>query len=174
MWTSSSLSSCLSRCPLAAARAQCSRRERRARVGAIATACALGLSTMLLSALAAGCGPGKSQLLRAKAVTDLGCAEDKLATDNLIPYVENVSGCGKQDVYAWDGKLDRWISLRERAAFELGCDRNAIDITVLDTMTYGAAGCEQRVVYKFLWMEGFVANSAASDATTPRSSVQSS
>jgi hypothetical protein len=122
---------------------------------------ALGVSSVLLCAAALGCGPGKGEMLRARAVTDLGCAEQQLTTNSLMPYVENVSGCGKQDVYAYDHGQSKWVSLRERAAFELSCDKSAIEISVLDTVSYGAVGCDRRVVYKFLWGTGFVANSAS-------------
>ena len=135
---------------------------------------ALRLGSLLgcLAVAAMACGPGKGTLLRARAVTDLGCTEEQITTNTLMPYVENVSGCGKQDIYAWDGGQDKWISLRDRAAFEVSCDKSALQVTVLDTATYGVSGCERRLVYKFLWMTGFVLDTASGPAGGPAKSAE--
>jgi len=106
---------------------------------------------------AAGCGPSRLTQLRVQAASDYQCRA--VETRPVAAYVEYVSGCGRSDVYWFEGAQDRWVSIGERAAMELPCDRVGIQVGVLDTRTYIAQGCGQRVVYKALPYVGLVIES---------------
>lgn len=110
----------------------------------------------VLSVAAAGCLPA----LEPVAAKALPCDEDKVEVEG-IGYAASAKGCGKEDIYLFDGNQGKWVSLADRAAFEFSCERSQIKITTLDSMTFGVQGCDKRAVYKTDWMHGFVMNSAS-------------
>lgn len=115
----------------------------------VAVSAALALS-------AVGCLPA----LEPVAAKALPCDEDQVEVEG-IGYAASAKGCGKEDIYLFDGNQGKWVSLLDRAAFEFSCERSQIKITTLDSMTFGVQGCDKRAVYKTDWMHGFVMNSAS-------------
>ena len=110
----------------------------------------------VISVAAVGCLPP----LEPVAAKALPCDEDKVEVEG-IGYAASAKGCGKEDIYLFDGNQGKWVSLADRAAFEFSCERSQIKITTLDSMTFGVQGCDKRAVYKTDWMHGFVMNSAS-------------
>ncbi|MFO0616340.1 MAG: hypothetical protein U0414_27355 [Polyangiaceae bacterium] len=90
-----------------------------------------------------------------KARHTLECEEDDIETNHAGP-IRIVTGCGKKDVIIHDPVKDDWVSLRERAAFDLTCGNTALDVTELDATTFGVSGCGQKATYKYVPTSGFV------------------
>lgn len=106
-----------------------------------------------------GCVPS----LTAQAASDFGCSEEQIVVDS-VGAAYKVGGCGKLDVYLHDYAQNTWSALRNRAAFELSCDKDALAVTVIDSQTYGVAGCNKKAVYKRLPYTGFVLDSGQETA----------
>jgi hypothetical protein len=122
---------------------------------------------VVLPLTSVGCLPP----LEPVAAVNLPCDEDKIETEQ-IGFAQSAKGCGREDIYLYDGNLGKWVSLLERAAFEFSCEKSEIKITTLDSVTFGVQGCDKRAVYKVDWMHGFVMNSSsdpeAGKATRPK------
>lgn len=101
------------------------------------------------------------------AAQSFPCTEDEIEVEQL-GLSRHVKGCGKEDVFIYDGMREKWVSLRERAAFEFSCEKDEIKVQVLDSMSIGVTGCNRKAVYKTDWMHGFVMNSADEGATKGR------
>lgn len=102
-----------------------------------------------------GCIPSLEPI----AATGLPCAEDQIEVEN-IGLSRQAKGCGKEDIYLFDGGQGKWVSLRDRASFEFSCEKSELKVQVLDSMSFGVTGCGHKAVYKTDWMHGFVMNSA--------------
>ncbi len=110
---------------------------------------------LVLAIPAAGCIPS----LEPVAAQAFPCGEEQIEVEN-VGMSRQAKGCGKEDIYIFDGNQGKWVSLRERAAFEFSCDKDDLKVQVLDSMTFGVTGCDHKAVYKTDWMHGFVMNSA--------------
>ncbi len=123
-------------------------------------------SCLILSALfIVGCIPS----LEPTAATGLPCEEEQIEIES-IGFSQRAKGCGKEDIYLYDGGQQKWISLRDRASFEFACDKDEVEVRVLDSMSFGVTGCGHRAVYKTDWMHGFVMNSGDDRPRDERSS----
>jgi hypothetical protein len=71
------------------------------------------------------------------------------------------TGCGRLDVISELGN-GIYASLRERAAFDLGCGPKELEVVRIDPLTYGVIGRGQRLVYKMIYGVGFTLDSATS------------
>jgi hypothetical protein len=101
-----------------------------------------------------------------RAPNDLSCSVNEMKFTNMSgPALQLVEGCGKSDVYIKFFGGD-WVPLRERAAFDLSCKKENVQVTVLDPLTYGTTGCDRKATYKVDWHHGFVMNSADSAPKT--------
>lgn len=110
---------------------------------------------------------------QAQAAKDFGCSEDGINVENLGDNVSMAEGCEKKDIYGYLPSTDRWVSLVERAGFELSCKREELTITPLAPRQMGVSGCGAKRVY-VLVEAGWVLDSGASQsppasqpATTP-------
>ena len=101
-----------------------------------------------------------SSYFRPKAAESLHCPEGQLQVEEKTAYSSLVTGCGKSDVIVMDG-TGAFISVRERAAFELSCAGDSIEVTVLDPNLYGAAGCDKKITYRHFSGHGIVAQVAS-------------
>lgn len=110
----------------------------------------------LLAVLGAACIPA----VEPRAAESLACGEAEISREE-YGMTQVVNGCGKKDVLIFDGAQGQWVSLRERAAFELSCAREKLVVTMLDSTTFGVTGCDGKAVYKIDWMHGFVMSSAS-------------
>jgi len=90
-----------------------------------------------------------------KAAQTLSCDEDDIQTSAVGP-IRITSGCGKKDVIVHDPTKDDWVSLRERAAFDLTCDMATLEIAEVGDTKFGVSGCGQTALYKFVPTSGFV------------------
>jgi hypothetical protein len=106
------------------------------------------LSLVMLLAAAAGCATRGE--LRAQAAVDLKCDEAALSTKGVWPYVERVSGCGKENVYLWEHSAKKWVSPLDRAAFELSCSKEAMQTIYLSDRSIGVEGCGRKAVYQLV------------------------
>lgn len=101
--------------------------------------------------------------LQPRASEALACPPGQVKTETAFPEkskdVQIVTGCGKTDIFLSDNTS--WVSLRERAAFELQCPAAQIAVTLISRDTYGVTGCSQNAVYKFAGSYGFVLDSAS-------------
>jgi hypothetical protein len=52
----------------------------------------------------------------------------------------------------------------ERAAYELDCPENQLELTYLGNGTVGAAGCGKKAIYVWMTNAGWVNNSAAKES----------
>lgn len=105
----------------------------------------LARRTLLLVILGA-CGGTE---VKAQAAADFGCAEEAIQTDVLTVSVSKAQGCGRTDIYGYSDPQDRWFSVSERAAFELGCDRDKLAVAQVGPNQAGVTGCGVRRVYVF-------------------------
>jgi hypothetical protein len=101
-----------------------------------------------------------SSYFRPKAAESLRCPEDQLQVEEKTAYSSKVMGCGKSDVIVLDG-TGAFISVRERAAFELSCAGDSIEVTVIDPNLYGAAGCGKKITYRHFSGHGIIAQTAS-------------
>jgi len=97
-----------------------------------------------------------------KAAKSLACDAKQITTEKLVTAGNCIKavGCGKTDVLSL-GDNDQWDSLRERATFEMSCTASEVEVTILDSSTFGVAGCGKKMVYKWNYRIGFVANSSS-------------
>jgi len=101
-----------------------------------------------------------SSYFRPKAAESLRCPEGQLQVEEKTAYSSLVTGCGKSDVIVLDG-TGALISVRERAAFELSCAADSIEVTVIDPNLYGATGCGKKISYRHFSGHGIVAQVAS-------------
>ena len=119
---------------------------------------------MLAAALVfAGCGPN----VRPRAAGTLACKEDEIRFDSNVGVA---TGCGRTDALHYDFPTASWSSLRERAAFDMTCDRNALVVTVIDQDTFGVVGCGHKATYKHN-RNGFVMDSSSDLSPKPAAST---
>jgi hypothetical protein len=104
---------------------------------------------MLRIALLAGGLAGCSVSAAVQASADFGCAEEAIQVDELNTYVQKAQGCGRTDIYGYSEPQGRWYSVRERASFELGCERDKLEVTQVGPNQAGVTGCNTRRVYVF-------------------------
>jgi len=102
-----------------------------------------------------------SSYFRPKAAQSLHCTESQLQEESKSAYSSLVTGCGKSDVIVLDGS-GHFISIRERAVFDLSCAEDAIEVTVIDPNLYGASGCNKKIAYKHFPGHGVIADTAQS------------
>jgi hypothetical protein len=103
-----------------------------------------------------------------RAALSLSCPESQVVLDGWT-----ATGCGKTDAFHYDG--GEWVSLRDRAAFDLECDRASLEVVRLSADTFGVTGCGERAAYKRTTSVGFVLDFNATPARTkPRPSASSS
>jgi hypothetical protein len=121
------------------------------------------LAPVLAGLLVAGCIPAATS----KAATDFGCAETGLTVEELGGLVQKVSGCGKTDIYGYLVMQDRWLSVTERASFELSCPRDQITLTSLAPSQVGVSGCDTKRVYVFS-DAGWLLDSGSTESAEPR------
>ncbi|MFO0612714.1 MAG: hypothetical protein U0414_09015 [Polyangiaceae bacterium] len=106
------------------------------------------------------------------AVRTLACPADSIEYNTGTNPVVS-TGCGRLDVIYHIGN-DEWASLRERAAFDLGCSPQEIEVVRIDPMTFGVVGRGQRLVYKHVYGVGFTLDSVTnveSAVTSPAPST---
>lgn len=65
-----------------------------------------------------------------RASLSLGCPESQVSLDGVT-----ATGCGRTDVFHSDD--GQWVSLRERAAFDLDCARDSLEVVPLTAETFG-------------------------------------
>lgn len=102
-------------------------------------------------------------MAQTQAAKDFGCSEDAISTQNLGDGVHKVEGCGKKDIYGYLVTSDRWVSLVERASFELSCPREKLTITPFAPRQMGVEGCSSKRVY-VITAAGWVLDSGTNDA----------
>lgn len=93
-----------------------------------------------------------------KAAKDLSCAEAKIETEDLAFGFEKVSGCGNENLYAYDNAKKEWTSPLDRAAFDLDCERNQLTTRHLGARNVGVTGCGKKAVYVLVPRTGWVLN----------------
>lgn len=103
---------------------------------------------------------------QAQAAKDFACGEDGVTVEALGDGVSMAEGCGKKDMYGYLPTTDRWVSLVERASFELSCERKDLTITPLAPRQMGVSGCGAKRVY-VLVDAGWVLDSGASQSPAP-------
>jgi hypothetical protein len=94
-----------------------------------------------------------------RAALSLACPESQIVVDGWT-----ASGCGKTDAFHYDD--GEWVSLRDRAAFDLECDRASLEVVRLSSDTFGVTGCGERAAYKRTSSVGFVLDFNATPART--------
>jgi hypothetical protein len=94
-----------------------------------------------------------------KAAQTLKCPEAQLQVEPNSTYSDVVRGCGKADVIVMEGG-GKFSSLRERAAFELSCADEGLEVTILSSSLYGVTGCGKKLMYKYVPSVGIVADTA--------------
>jgi hypothetical protein len=109
------------------------------------------------------CTPYSSVLpaLKAKAASDFHCSENALRNETFTEGIEKVSGCGKEDLYAWDSAQTKWISALDRAEFDLSCKREQLTSKHLGARDVGVTGCGKKATYILHPASGWVMNSTA-------------
>jgi hypothetical protein len=115
---------------------------------------------MVLVAVAAGCASSKAAQLRTQAAADFQCSEAQLESTAVWAYIERVRGCGKDNIYVWDGTAKNWVSPLDRASFELSCPKSAMLTRYLSSQNVGVEGCGKRAVYSLILMQ-WVLNSTS-------------
>ena len=91
------------------------------------------------------------------AARDLGCTADKLQHEYLGENQHVMRGCETNGLYELRCMMGScvWIpDLRARAAFDLGCARTEIKVSVIGPSTRGAAGCGKRATYQMSPVDG--------------------
>ena len=112
--------------------------------------------------LLAGCSN-----LGARASLSLACPESEILIDGWT-----ASGCGRTDAfYSDDGE---WVSLRDRAAFDLDCNRAELDVARLSAQTFGVTGCGKRAAYRTSDVVGFALDFNSKTESTRASGSASS
>ena len=111
------------------------------------------VSVFLPALLVAAC----SSYVRPKAAQSLHCPEGQVQVEDKTAYSSLVTGCGKSDVIVLDGS-GNYVSVRERAAFELSCEDKGIEVTVVDPNLYGASGCGKKMTYKHFPGHGIISD----------------
>jgi hypothetical protein len=114
-------------------------------------ALAIWTLSLVLCVVAIGCGGSPE----AQAAYTLDCDSKSVQTTQ-EDRVRFITGCGRSDAIAPDSGKDAWISLRERAGFDLTCEMRALEVTDLGAGTYSAKGCGKQATYKFVPSSGFV------------------
>jgi hypothetical protein len=112
--------------------------------------------------LLAGCST-----LGPRASLSLACPESQIVVDGWT-----ATGCGKTDAFHYDDS--EWVSLRDRAAFDLECNRMELEVVRLSSDTFGVTGCGERAAYKRTTSVGFVLDFNATPARTKKPSAPSS
>src|SRR5258706_11769224 len=87
--------------------------------------------SILILVFAGGCATSKAAQLKTQAATDFQCGEEQLSTKGVVPWVERVSGCGKDNVYYWEHSGRKWVSPLDVAAFEMSCTKESMKTTPL-------------------------------------------
>jgi hypothetical protein len=105
-------------------------------------------------------------MVQTQAARDFGCTEEQIASEPIESSVYKVEGCGKKDVYGFLPSSGSFVSLVERASFELSCERADLTITPLAPRQMGVSGCGEKRVY-VLVDAGWVLDSGASSAPKP-------
>ena len=105
-----------------------------------------GLAVVGIVVAVSACS-SKSAELRALAASDLKCPEDSLEKQNVMQYVESMSGCSKENVYAYDHMAKKWVSPLDRAAYDLECPKDQIKVKRIDSRSVGTEGCGKKAVY---------------------------
>jgi hypothetical protein len=94
-----------------------------------------------------------------RAALSLACPESQVVVDGWT-----ATGCGKTDAFHFD--QNEWVSLRDRAAFDLECNRMELEVVRLSSDTFGVTGCGERAAYKRTESVGFVLDFNATPART--------
>jgi hypothetical protein len=94
-----------------------------------------------LAATSVDCTPS----LLAKVQSETSC--ENLHQEHLGEYLEKVTGCGTEDVYGYDKASHSWRSLSERAAFDLRCTRDNLQVHHLGGREVGVIGCGRTATY---------------------------
>jgi hypothetical protein len=97
---------------------------------------------------------------------ELQCPEEQLAKKSIGGYLEKVSGCGKDNVYAFMGK-EGWVSPLEKASFDLSCDKKDLKPVYLGQGSVGVSGCGKKVRYEIVRGVGWVADVGSSNDDKP-------
>jgi hypothetical protein len=82
------------------------------------------------------------------ASRDLGC--DTLTHQYLNNNEHAMRGCDKEGIYTLKCMMGscRWLpDVRARAEFDLGCQRNELQVTTINDVTRGVSGCGKRATY---------------------------
>jgi hypothetical protein len=98
---------------------------------------------------------------RTVASMRLECSADDVTIEDFAGMTRIAHGCGKQVMVTClepgsfagpTGECFPMQDLRTRAAFELSCDPNAVELTPLDAEghTVGVNGCGARAVYQYV------------------------
>lgn len=58
--------------------------------------------------------------------------------------LRKVSGCGLENVYGFN---DKWQSPKERAAFDMDCPRDKLEVHELGSHAVGVSGCGKKATY---------------------------
>ena len=85
-----------------------------------------------------------------KAAKELGCAQGQLTHESLGSGRFVFRGAGKEVEYALYCSAGScvWLDdLRTRAAFDLNCPREQLQLTFIDEKTRGVSGCDKRATY---------------------------
>jgi hypothetical protein len=71
------------------------------------------------------------------------------------------SGCDKIDIVSGD------TSLRNRAAFDLQCDAQSLNVVVIGEGSFGVAGCSRRATYVWADRAGFATDNIQQPSSAP-------
>jgi len=95
--------------------------------------------------------------LQKLASRDLNCPVERLQHEYLGENQHVMRGCETNGLYELRCMMGScvWIpDLRARAAFDLGCARTEIKVSVIGPSTRGAAGCGKRATYQMSPVDG--------------------
>jgi len=70
-----------------------------------------------------------------------------LTEESIANETRKVTGCGTENAYGYDGGNDKWISVKDRASFDLSCPAAQLSVHHLGSNTVGIEGCDKKAVY---------------------------
>ena len=70
-----------------------------------------------------------------------------LVEESIANETRKVSGCGMENAYGYDSGSGKWISVKQRATFDMSCPPEKLTVHHLGGNTVGIEGCEKKAVY---------------------------
>jgi hypothetical protein len=70
-----------------------------------------------------------------------------LVEESIANETRKVSGCGVENAYGYDSGSGKWISVKQRATFDMSCPPEQLTVRHLGGNTVGLEGCDKKAVY---------------------------